>query len=369
MRLYTRTLVTYTHRARAHRRAGARPRHRPRHAVGGRPELDLHAARGRPVRERPADHLPRRQVRHRAVVRLRRHRRRAHATSSTCSTTRATPTPGPYQDETPDQLGLAVDRDPRRPRRSSSRLRAPQPDLPFVHGAALEQPGADRGRHRRAATAATRSPPGPYAITSVDPATGILLDRNPQWDPATDDVRTALPDQVVVRTGLSGLERDQALLAGSADVDISGTGVQAATTARLDGGRGRPRARPRRRRHHRRRPAAGPARRTSRRWTTRPAGPPWPRSSTGGRCRRRSAAPVNAVRTLAAVAARPARRARGRRPAAGPRRAPAPRSRSAGSPTASPPCWPCPTRRAASTSPRSSPPSWPRSGSRSRSGR
>jgi peptide/nickel transport system substrate-binding protein len=46
-------------------------------------------------------------------------------------------------------------------------------------------------------------------------------------------VRSALPDKVVVRTGLSGVERDQALLAGSADVDVSGTGVQPATTARL----------------------------------------------------------------------------------------------------------------------------------------
>jgi peptide/nickel transport system substrate-binding protein len=64
--------------------------------------------------------------------------------------------------------------------------------------------------------------------------TGIVLDRNPQWDPATDDVRTALPDQVVVRSGLSGVARDQALLAGSADADLSGTGVQVATTSRLD---------------------------------------------------------------------------------------------------------------------------------------
>ena len=52
-------------------------------------------------------------------------------------------------------------------------------------------------------------------ITSVDRHAGIMLVRNPQWDAATDDVRTALPDQVVVRTNLSGLERDQALLAGS----------------------------------------------------------------------------------------------------------------------------------------------------------
>ena len=82
-------------------------------------------------------------------------------------------------------------------------------------------------------TAPTRCPRVPTLITSVDPATGILLDRNPQWDPATDDVRTALPDKIVVRTGLTGVERDQALLAGSADLDITGTGVQAATTSRL----------------------------------------------------------------------------------------------------------------------------------------
>jgi peptide/nickel transport system substrate-binding protein len=38
-----------------------------------------------------------------------------------------------------------------------------------------------------------------------------------------------------VRSGLLSLARDQALLAGSADADLSGTGVQQATTTRLDG--------------------------------------------------------------------------------------------------------------------------------------
>jgi ABC-type transport system substrate-binding protein len=74
---------------------------------------------------------------------------------------------------------------------------------------------------------------GPYAVATRDDVTGIVLERNPQWDPATDEVRTALPDRVVVRTGMTGVERDQALLAGSADVDVSGAGIQAPTTARL----------------------------------------------------------------------------------------------------------------------------------------
>jgi peptide/nickel transport system substrate-binding protein len=141
------------------------------------------------------------------------------------------PYAGPYQDESPDKLGLAAVETPD-DRTITFRLRAPQPDFSFVMALPSSSPvpveadtGAEYGRKPVSS--------GPYVITSVDPATGILLERNPQWDPATDGVRTALPDRVVVRTGLTGVERDQALLAGSADVDATGTGVQPATTARL----------------------------------------------------------------------------------------------------------------------------------------
>nr|WP_204332063.1 ABC transporter substrate-binding protein [Geodermatophilus sabuli] len=141
------------------------------------------------------------------------------------------PYAGPYQDEAPDRLGLAAIETPD-DRTITFRLRTPQPEFPFVMALPSSSPvpiesdsGADYGRDPVSS--------GPYAISAVDAVTGIVLDRNPEWDPATDDVRTALPDQVVVRTGLTGLERDQALLAGSADVDVSGTGVQAQTTARL----------------------------------------------------------------------------------------------------------------------------------------
>src|SRR5688500_17674106 len=142
----------------------------------------------------------------------------------------ANPYPGPYSTEEDDPDLVSVETPDART--IIFRLRAPQPDLPFVMALPSSSPvpaEADSG------AAAAKSPvsSGPYAITSVDPATGILLERNPRWDAATDTVRTALPDQVVVRTGLGGVERDQALLAGSADVDTTGAGVQAATTARL----------------------------------------------------------------------------------------------------------------------------------------
>ena len=138
---------------------------------------------------------------------------------------------GPYQDEAPDRLGLAAVETPD-DRTIVFRLRAPQPDLPFVLALPSSSPvpiESDTGGGYEADPVSS----GPYAVTSVDPAAGILLERNPSWDPATDGVRTALPDRVVVRTGMSGLERDQAVLAGSADIDLSGTGVQPATTARL----------------------------------------------------------------------------------------------------------------------------------------
>jgi peptide/nickel transport system substrate-binding protein len=138
---------------------------------------------------------------------------------------------GPYQDDAKDKLGLPSIQTPD-DQTIVFKLRAPQPDLPFVMALPSSSPvpiEADSGANYGADPVSS----GPYAITSVDAGTGILLDRNPQWDPATDHVRTALPDKIIVRTGLSGVERDQALLAGSADVDITGTGVQAVTTSRL----------------------------------------------------------------------------------------------------------------------------------------
>jgi peptide/nickel transport system substrate-binding protein len=143
----------------------------------------------------------------------------------------ANPYAGPYQDEAPDKLGLGAIQTPD-DRTITFTLREPNPDFPYVMALPSSSPvpvEADTG----AGYGADPVSSGPYAITSVDAQTGIVLDRNPSWDPATDDVRTALPDRVVVRTGMTGLERDQALLAGSADVDLSGTGVQPATTARM----------------------------------------------------------------------------------------------------------------------------------------
>jgi peptide/nickel transport system substrate-binding protein len=143
----------------------------------------------------------------------------------------ADPYAGPYQDETPGRMGLASIATPD-DRTVVFTLTAPSPDFPFVMALPSSSPvpaeadtAGDYGRDPVST--------GPYAIASVDPQAGIRLVRNPQWDPATDEVRTALPDEVLVRTGLTAVARDQALLAGSADIDLAGTGVHQATTSRL----------------------------------------------------------------------------------------------------------------------------------------
>ncbi|MCF6508029.1 ABC transporter substrate-binding protein [Blastococcus sp. MG754426] len=144
----------------------------------------------------------------------------------------ANPYPGPYSTEEDDPVLSSIETPDERT--IVFRLRAPQPDLPYVLALPSASP-VPAEADTRGEYGADPVSSGPYAVSSVDPETGILLERNPEWDPSTDEVRTALPDAVVVRTGLSGLARDQALLAGSADLDLSGTGVMPATTARLAG--------------------------------------------------------------------------------------------------------------------------------------
>ena len=141
------------------------------------------------------------------------------------------PYPGPYAVQEGDpKLDVVQTPDERT---IVFKLRRAMPEFPYILALPSSSP-VPKALDKRTEYGADPVSSGPYAVTSVDPHAGIVLDRNPEWDPKTDPVRSALPDRVVVRTGLTGLQRDQALLAGSADVDISGTGVQAPTTARIE---------------------------------------------------------------------------------------------------------------------------------------
>jgi peptide/nickel transport system substrate-binding protein len=56
---------------------------------------------------------------------------------------------------------------------------------------------------------------GPYKISEYAKGTQLVLVRNDNWDPATDDYRPALPDRVVLKFGLEASVIDQRLIADS----------------------------------------------------------------------------------------------------------------------------------------------------------
>lgn len=143
-----------------------------------------------------------------------------------------TPYAGPYLDPHPDRLGLAT---VETPDDLTVVFRLARPYADFDHVMALPSSSpvpreADTGADYGLAPVSS----GPYQITSIDPVAGITLDRNPHWDPAADPVRTGLPDQIEVRTGLSGPERDQLLLGDAADVDATSSGLRIDALPRVE---------------------------------------------------------------------------------------------------------------------------------------
>ncbi|WP_216205644.1 ABC transporter substrate-binding protein [Amycolatopsis aidingensis] len=59
---------------------------------------------------------------------------------------------------------------------------------------------------------------GPYQVTSYDPGSEIVLERNPAWEKGTDGVREAYLDRIHVQEGLSQQSAFQQVSAGTADL-------------------------------------------------------------------------------------------------------------------------------------------------------
>ncbi|HEY8820515.1 MAG TPA: ABC transporter substrate-binding protein [Dermatophilaceae bacterium] len=76
---------------------------------------------------------------------------------------------------------------------------------------------------------------GPYMFDTVQLGKKYTLKRNPNYDPKTDPSsgRLALPDNISVELGLNAPDVDNRLIAGDLDVDINGSGVQAATQGKI----------------------------------------------------------------------------------------------------------------------------------------
>jgi peptide/nickel transport system substrate-binding protein len=77
---------------------------------------------------------------------------------------------------------------------------------------------------------------GPYQVKSYAPGSKLELERNPNWDKASDPARTGLPDSIVFDMGLQADVVNQRLIADSGDdkfAATTGTSVPAALTPRV----------------------------------------------------------------------------------------------------------------------------------------
>ncbi|MCZ4121128.1 ABC transporter substrate-binding protein [Streptomyces sp. H39-S7] len=139
--------------------------------------------------------------------------------------------PGPYKDTDPDQLGLKSVLTPD-DRTIVFHLDAPFADFPYVLALPMSSPVPQakdtKGNYEKMPVAS-----GPYKIAIYDRDKKLRLVRNEKWDPATDGIRTALPDIVEFTVAASVDAVDAALLNGEADLDPGQVGVQDATRTKI----------------------------------------------------------------------------------------------------------------------------------------
>ena len=62
---------------------------------------------------------------------------------------------------------------------------------------------------------------GPYKLATYIPGETVVLDRNPNWDPATDPLRNAWVDRIQVKLGLTTPAIQQAIDRGEADLSLT----------------------------------------------------------------------------------------------------------------------------------------------------
>jgi peptide/nickel transport system substrate-binding protein len=139
--------------------------------------------------------------------------------------------PGPYKDKTPGKMGLTSVATPG-PLTIVFHLQRPFADFDYV--AALPQtvpvpPAKDTGAKYQLHPVST----GPYKFASYQLDRQFTLVRNPRWDPATDPNRHQLADEMVFNLNVNAATIDNNLIHNFAQVDETGTGVQAAARAQI----------------------------------------------------------------------------------------------------------------------------------------
>jgi peptide/nickel transport system substrate-binding protein len=139
--------------------------------------------------------------------------------------------PGPYKDPSKNLMGLKAVQTPN----STTvvfHLAKPFADLNFV--AAIPQsapvpPKKDTGANYQLHPIST----GPYMFQSYQINKQLTLVPNPHWNPATDPNAKQLPSKITLTFNVNPNDVDSRLLAGDIQVDLPGTGVQAAARTKI----------------------------------------------------------------------------------------------------------------------------------------
>jgi len=137
----------------------------------------------------------------------------------------------PYEDPSPDKLGLkAIET----PDDSTIVFHLNKPFSGFDYFAQLPAtipvpPAKDTGTKYKEHVVSS----GPYMFQTNDLGKSFTMVRNPNWDPATDPNRKALPDQIEVALNVNSDDIDNRLISGDLDVAIEGSGVGPSAQGRI----------------------------------------------------------------------------------------------------------------------------------------
>ena len=139
--------------------------------------------------------------------------------------------PGPYKDKSKDKMGLtAIDT----PDSTTVVFHLAKPFSDFNYLATIPQtapvpPDKDTGASYQTHIVST----GPYKFQSYQLNKTAVLVPNTEWNAANNPTVSQLPSKIVVNMNMNPNDVDNRLLAGDAQIDYAGTGVQAAARAKI----------------------------------------------------------------------------------------------------------------------------------------
>ena len=137
--------------------------------------------------------------------------------------------PGPYKDKSPAGLTAITTPNP-----TTIVFHLNQPFADFNYVVAFPQtapvpPNKDTGANYQLHPQST----GPYKFLSYQLNKSYVLVRNPEWNPSWDPQVTQLPSKIIVNLNVNANTVDSNLMAGTAQVDQAGSGVQTAARDKI----------------------------------------------------------------------------------------------------------------------------------------